>query len=308
MLKLEDAELARMLKHAGVPLQEGVLNDDTGNTWDHLLDRFRHEVEQFKDGGELDSDLYDALFDYYSDAGEMPYGVAKARTGDPHNWIADRLSQHLSLDEMDIQGTAADPMAGNEAMPMGESSCNMTAEGEYCPEHGLAECGYMESMGGTVAGSVAPVLGEADGGDIWITGKWDGDLSAMPGTRTGSALSRAQQQVEFTRGRMSDIQRVDGPPPDAGNLLHQDMVNMVQLEKPDGTRFIIQGHDVYVDIKDRVGTDDGSVGRAVGQAWLRIKKAGPTTEGDDPMNARHAVTDSFYESQLNRMKKLALGK
>ena len=60
----------------------------------------------------------------------------------------------------------ADPIATFEVMPdlskpVTEGSCNMTAEGEYCPEHGLAECGYMESMGGTVAGSVAPVIGEA---------------------------------------------------------------------------------------------------------------------------------------------------
>ena len=27
--------------------------------------------------------------------------------------------------------------------PVSESSCNMTAEGEYCPEHGLMECGSM---------------------------------------------------------------------------------------------------------------------------------------------------------------------
>jgi hypothetical protein len=32
----------------------------------------------------------------------------------------------------------------------------MTAEGEYCPEHGLSECG------GTVAGGMAPVMGEAN--------------------------------------------------------------------------------------------------------------------------------------------------
>ena len=60
----------------------------------------------------------------------------------------------------------ADPMATVEAMPdlsapVLEGSCNATMEGEYCPEHGLAECGYMESMGGTVAGSMAPVIGEA---------------------------------------------------------------------------------------------------------------------------------------------------
>ena len=34
----------------------------------------------------------------------------------------------------------------------------MTAEGDYCPEHGLAECGMYEM--GTVAGSMAPVMGE----------------------------------------------------------------------------------------------------------------------------------------------------
>jgi hypothetical protein len=40
----------------------------------------------------------------------------------------------------------ADPISTFEVMsgfdaPVAESSCNMTAEGAYCPEHGLAECG-----------------------------------------------------------------------------------------------------------------------------------------------------------------------
>jgi len=39
-----------------------------------------------------------------------------------------------------------------------EGSCNMTTEGEYCPEHGLMECGMYEM--GTVAGGMAPVVGE----------------------------------------------------------------------------------------------------------------------------------------------------
>jgi hypothetical protein len=56
----------------------------------------------------------------------------------------------------------ADPIATVEAMPdlsapVVEGSCNSTMEGEYCPEHGLAECGMYEM--GTVAGSVAPVMG-----------------------------------------------------------------------------------------------------------------------------------------------------
>ena len=133
-LKLENAELARMLQHAGVPLQEGVLNDDTRNTWDHLLDRFRHEVEQFKQGSDLDSDLYDALFDYYDQHGAMPYRVRNAKDGTVNQWISNRLADDLGINENLIS-----PII----MPVSEGSCNMTMEGSYCPEHGLAECGSM---------------------------------------------------------------------------------------------------------------------------------------------------------------------
>ncbi len=162
-------ELNQILKHAGVPVSEGILNDDTRNTWDHLIDRFRHEVQQFKDGGELDHDLYDALFDYYSQHGAMPYGVAKARTGDPYNWVSHRFSNDLGLDESnsgmimpeaDMLNTF-EVMSGFDAPAVSEGSCNMTNEGEYCPEHGLAECGGMYETG-TVAGSVAPVMGEGN--------------------------------------------------------------------------------------------------------------------------------------------------
>ena len=34
---------------------------------------------------------YEKLFNYFCDTGEMPYGVAKARTGDPDIWILDYL-------------------------------------------------------------------------------------------------------------------------------------------------------------------------------------------------------------------------
>jgi hypothetical protein len=138
---VEDRELAEMLKYAGLPVSEGVLNDDTRNTWDHLLDRFRHEVEQFRQGSDLDRDLYDALFDYYSQHGAMPYRVQKAKDGDPHQWVSNRLADDLGIKENLIS-----PMI----MPVSEGSCNMTMEGEYCPEHGLMECGSMEEDGGAV--------------------------------------------------------------------------------------------------------------------------------------------------------------
>jgi hypothetical protein len=111
--------------------------------------------------------LYDVLYDYYFD--DMPYGTKKARTGDPHEWIADRFAQDVGIDE-GVLGTvggaalgsmlggpigAAVGATGGQEMTKGgssiiEGSCNMTMEGEYCPEHGLMECGSMEEDGGAV--------------------------------------------------------------------------------------------------------------------------------------------------------------
>ena len=35
--------------------------------------------------------IYEKLYTYYTDLNEMPYGVAKARTGDPDQWIWKQL-------------------------------------------------------------------------------------------------------------------------------------------------------------------------------------------------------------------------
>jgi len=135
----ESNELGQMLKHAGVLVKESMLTDSTGETLDHILNRFKNEVKRFQNGDEIDNELYDALFDYYNDRGDLPYGVAKARDGRQVRWISDKLTAELGIDENLIAA---------QSMPVTteSSSCNMTTEGEYCPEHGLAECGYMEDM------------------------------------------------------------------------------------------------------------------------------------------------------------------
>jgi hypothetical protein len=164
---VESNELARMLKHAGVPIKEGVLTDSTGSTLDHIQNTFKRDVKDFAQSGEMSDALYDVLYDYYFD--DMPYGTKKARTGDPHEWIADRFAQDVGIDE-GVLGTvggaalgsmlggpigAAVGATGGQEMTKGgssiiEGSCNMTMEGEYCPEHGLMECGSMEEDGGAV--------------------------------------------------------------------------------------------------------------------------------------------------------------
>jgi hypothetical protein len=185
----------QLRKSAGLPVQESVLTDSTGHTMDHIIKRFTKEVANFKENGDLDDDLYHALYDYYFD--DMPYGTKKARDGDPYEWVSDRFYADLGLSEGwkselaggtlgGVGGTVAGSALGALATgsPIGaaiggvvggaaggtggamlgremtkEGSCNSTMEGEYCPEHGLMECGMYEM--GTVAGGMAPVIGEA---------------------------------------------------------------------------------------------------------------------------------------------------
>jgi len=140
-------------------LTEGRILDEAGEALDHILNRFKFEVNQFEQGGELDSDLYEALFDYYADKGEMPYAVAKAKAGDPINWVSEKLNQYLGLDEGVLGALGGAAIGGISGGPLGalvgaaagqdltkggssviEGSCNHTMEGDYCPEHGLEEC------------------------------------------------------------------------------------------------------------------------------------------------------------------------
>jgi len=74
---------------------ESISLSESPETLQHIIGKFKHEVKNFIKGEELDHDLYEALFDYYFNAGEIPYGTAKGRDGDPYEWISDRFDQDV---------------------------------------------------------------------------------------------------------------------------------------------------------------------------------------------------------------------
>ena len=78
-------------------LEENVHLDETGATFKHILHTYKRDVMDFENGGEMSDSLYDALYDYYFD--DMPYGVKKARDGDPYEWIGDRFADDLGISE-----------------------------------------------------------------------------------------------------------------------------------------------------------------------------------------------------------------
>jgi hypothetical protein len=164
-------------------LVETRLMDAAGETIDHILNRFKYEVKQFEENGELDEDLYHALFDYYNDQGEMPYGVAKARTGDPYNWVASNLGSHLdgggivggmpdedyglereSIMHGDYAEEASEPHSVDGGMenPLIQGESVLDAPGHEA----VTDEGLTGSIAGAAIGALTPIPGGATIGSI----------------------------------------------------------------------------------------------------------------------------------------------
>ena len=149
------------------PMNESRLMDDTGETIGHILNRFKHEVKNFEQDGDLDEKLYDALFDYYNDAGEMPYGVAKARDGDPMEWVAQNLQSHLSGGGIVGGNPDEDYGIERESVMHGDYAEEKNAMRKLAgmpPEE--TDEGIVGSLAGAAIGALTPVPGGAAIGSI----------------------------------------------------------------------------------------------------------------------------------------------
>ena len=86
-----------IVRLSGAPINENVLND-SGSTLEYIIKTYQRDVKDFVQNGDMSELLYDALYDYYQD--DMPYGVKKARTGDPYEWIGQRFYDDLQGSDM----------------------------------------------------------------------------------------------------------------------------------------------------------------------------------------------------------------
>lgn len=150
----KDAKDFAKTKHKGLPdrVDEALTYEAADKGLNAICHRYSKECNDFMTSGNLDDDLYNALYDYYFD--DMPYGVKKARDGDPYEWVADRFYADMGGDQYDGGPDSLSPIPPsvnikkddelNELARLAgleESSCNMTAEGQYCEVHGMNECG-----------------------------------------------------------------------------------------------------------------------------------------------------------------------
>lgn len=62
-----------------------------------LVTKHRLSIDRVQTGklNELPQRTFEDFFDHYLSTGELPYGVAKARTGDPYHWINARVLEDV---------------------------------------------------------------------------------------------------------------------------------------------------------------------------------------------------------------------
>ena len=60
-----------------------------------IIKKHQIDVDLFINGADLTEELYDDLYDYYCTNNLMPYGTAKARTGDPFEWVTERFESDV---------------------------------------------------------------------------------------------------------------------------------------------------------------------------------------------------------------------
>lgn len=81
---------------------ESTAADAYEQTLDDIVQDHRAHVKQFIKTDELPHELFDVLFDYYSDRDMIPYGIMKGRTGDPRQFVADLFDRDLSSRDNDV--------------------------------------------------------------------------------------------------------------------------------------------------------------------------------------------------------------
>ena len=113
-----------------------------GDPYEWISDRFAQDIG-------LDEGWKGALAGGLAGAG---LGSVVPALGTVAGGIAGAYAGHKLGDQgfsdPDKEYNARQKLQKQQQKPVAEGSCNMTAEGDYCPEHGLAECGM--SSGGAV--------------------------------------------------------------------------------------------------------------------------------------------------------------
>ena len=184
-----------------ISYDSGLTEDSSANSEiESILKKYPYEARQFREFGELDdNEMYQELFDHYLNSGEMPYGVAKARTGDPVQWVANRLEKDIGLNDINDDSGHTDSARklsshdedytaegmGGDVMSLESSGDEMDEsmlmdDQEQAVTHKLSSLGYDEGLDFFFENGELTVIGKSTAIAIVNALKADGSIDGSP--------------------------------------------------------------------------------------------------------------------------------
>ena len=196
-------KFAESADSTGHMLVEGVL--------DKIAHQYSKEVKDFMANGDLDDDLFSALYDYYFD--DMPYGTKKARDGDPYEWVAGRFHQDMNMrglrEAEPAPAAGPAPIPANPAAPLPAAAPAAVAAPEEQP---VAESGafipgrtvYWRGKQGEVdrvEGNKCFVVKPSGEMDVWPTKECSTEKQGMLDTLKKDAIGMGQGIKNFVTNK-----------------------------------------------------------------------------------------------------------
>lgn len=265
----------------------------TDPTLAHIIKRFPAEVKAYKQGADLSDDLYHALYDYYLDSGDMPYGVAKARDGDPSEWVSKQFYYDLGLG------------GGSMIAPMQEEN---DLEGELSDLAQLAGLG--EALDPVDEKEAKKDFKDRADKDINNDGKIDTTDEYLHSKRQAIAKASENEKVD------EDVNvNISATEEDAVNMIKQLAGLESSISEPEFVQPEVMDVEMYGDeLEEEREIEHANTPREKqapiaaatpgGNDYHKSKKAYPAAEkGDNPMTVAEDQMWQTYETIINGYKK-----
>lgn len=133
------------------------------------------------------------------------------------------------------------------------------------------------------------VVEDANPNYTWIQGDFDGD-TATTGSKQGSWRDQQTTQVKLTRGRMTNVRPLSGPPTEGGKTIKQDQIPLTL--DVGNQKFSTTGIDLQLTVAPNGYMSQGGVGRVIGTAVVKIMRPENVAEG------RQVFTESRHNKLL----------
>jgi hypothetical protein len=176
-------KFAESAESTGTMLVEGAL--------DRITHQYSKEVKDFMTGGDMDDDLFSALYDYYFD--DMPYGTKKARDGDPYEWVADRFHSDMGGDKFSAGPNSLSTLPRKIDVDLSESGAFIPGRTVYW----RGKAGEVDRVEGDKCFVIRP-NGEMD---VWPTRECSTEKQGMLDTLKKDAVGMGQGIKNFVTNK-----------------------------------------------------------------------------------------------------------